>query len=213
MDNMRSRAILDTICGHLSTEDQLTLEDVTQLARRVVSTHHSNQIVSLGPHAQNNLTGQLMDLDGRRLRGPIITRAAVNLCLNLSQIPDSEPTKNELQWRWWLSAIAQRADTLKQLKLKLQAWITAPVLTHFPPSSDQMRQQAETLLSGVTFTACTHLSIVYQLGTTNLTNLLSYFPALESLDLEGCNLPPINCLPAPHKLKNSDLKPTRSNQS
>lgn len=219
VDNMQTQKILDTACKHLSLDELIVFEEVTPLSGMAVATHQYSDLIQLG-RDNLELTARLTDPDsGERLRGPRITNAAIVLSLNKEAFknmvrPDDGSPKVPKVWHWMMSTIVLRAAHLKHLKLSLDTYLDESFCDTSRISEPQFKAlnlHADSLLTGITFSQCTHLRIDLYLDVTKkvrqllVLNLLKHFPNLENIVLEGDRLPRISLLPAPQKLKRLKL--------
>lgn len=190
-DSIRSRSILNTICGCLSLEDLLCLEHVTRVTREAVQRHHYASEATLCWFDDK------LVLNGWRA-GPIITSARLGMRLS-SSLTD---------WNWMISTLEQRSDQLKKLYLNLRIsllYADWKCCTHI---ESQMRSS----LLVITFSRCSQLEVHFSvLQDPNLNymyglrTILKHFPVLERVKLTGDHLPLLSCLPAPERLKHLTL--------
>lgn len=78
VDNIRSRAILDTIYGELQLKDMVRLAQVSRLSRSVLQEHHHEQVVLLQWPVNKTIKWIPRDEDGQLIL-PIMERVELVL--------------------------------------------------------------------------------------------------------------------------------------
>lgn len=161
-DNIRSRAILGTICRHLcDLVDLLELEEVTHLTRSTVRSHWHDELVifkhASPPSSWNDITDSTLNklaasVNESNRRGPKITRVSVRVYV----YPDSDIRKHyepkSLNLAVWLAKLSSfiRPDHIKELQLRIDEGCM-----YSDEDYEKFNQLVALTLDGIIFENCT----------------------------------------------------------